>query len=299
MSHWLDLPVVQKLRSVHLLDPRASRRFWAHPGARAGLVLIALVASLAILGPFLAPFNPAQILPEGLNEDGSPVGPSAMLRLGADTMGRDELSRLLHGGKLSLGVALLATLIAVTTGLFVGVLGGYRGGVFDSAAMQVADVVSSLPFILVAITVERAVSRPSPWSLAILLGCLSWTTMARVVRTKTLETRELDYVTAARALGLSESRILLRHILPNVLGPVTVLGTTLVAQMILVESAMSFLGVGVQPPQATWGSMLHDAQDIFSIAPSLVFYPGLLIVMTVFGFNLVGEGLRDAVDPKS
>jgi peptide/nickel transport system permease protein len=279
------------------LDPRARRRLLRHRGARLGAVLVALVALVAVIGPFVAPHDPAAILPGGLLDDGTPAPPGALL-LGADTMGRDELSRLLHGGKLSLGVALIATLVATSVGLAIGVISGYRRGLFDSVAMQAADVVSSLPFLLVAITLERALSEPSPWSLALLLGGLSWTTLARVTRTKTQQVREQEHVAAARALGLGEARVLVRHVLPNVLGPAIVLGTTLVAQMILVESAMSFLGVGVQPPLSTWGTMLRDGQDVFSVAPSLVLYPGALIVMTVFGFNLLGEGLRDALDPK-
>jgi peptide/nickel transport system permease protein len=280
------------------LDVRARRRFSAHRGARLGAALVLVVGLVAALGPFVAPHDPAALLPGGLLEDGTPAPPGELM-LGADTMGRDELSRLLHGGKLSLGVALVATAIAVTLGLLVGVTSGYRRGALDSVAMQTADVLSSLPFLLVAITLERALSEPSPWSLAVLLGSLSWTTLARVTRTKTMQVRELEFVAAARALGLGEARILARHVLPNVLGPAIILGTTLVAQMILVESAMSFLGVGVQPPLSTWGTMLRDGQDAFSVAPSLVLYPGALIVMTVFGFNLLGEGLRDALDPKS
>lgn len=280
------------------LEPRARARLLAHRGARLGAALVASVSLVAVAGPFVAPHDPAALLPEGLLEDGTPAPPGT-LWLGADTLGRDELSRLLHGGTLSLGVALVATAIAIGLGLFVGVLSGSRRGVIDSASMQTADVLSSLPFLLIAITLERAIGEPSPWSLAILLGCLSWTTLARVTRTKTQQIRELDYVQAARALGFSEARILVRHVLPNVLGPAIVLGSTLVAQMILVESAMSFLGVGVQPPASTWGTMLHDGQDVLSIAPRLVLLPGALIVMTVFGFNLLGEGLRDAVDAKS
>ncbi|MBX7193548.1 MAG: ABC transporter permease subunit [Sandaracinaceae bacterium] len=280
------------------LDPRARARVDAHGGARVGAALVAFVGLVAIGGPFVAPYDPAALLPHGLLEDGTPAPPGELV-LGADTMGRDELSRLLHGGTLSLGVALVATAIAVSLGLLVGIVSGSRRGAIDSASMQAADVLSSLPFLLVAITLERAIGAPSPWSLAVLLGCLSWTTLARITRTKTMQVRELDYVLAARALGFSEARILARHVLPNVLAPAIVLGTTLVAQMILVESAMSFLGVGVQPPASTWGTMLHDGQDVLSIAPRLVLVPGAMIVMTVFGFNLLGEGLRDAVDAKS
>lgn len=281
------------------LDPRVARRFVRHRGARVGAALLGVVFAVAALGPALAPHDPATILPGGLDDEGLPAPASSELWLGGDTLGRDELSRLLHGGSLSLGVALAATAIAAALGLVVGVVSGYRGGALDAVCMQAADVTNSLPFLLVAITLERAIGHPSPWSLAVLLGCLSWTTLARVTRTKTMQVRELDFVTAARALGFGEARILLRHVLPNVLGPAIVVGTNLVAQMILVESAMSFLGVGVQPPAATWGSMLRDAEDALAFAPELTVYPGLLIVMSVFGFNLLGEGLRDALDVRA
>lgn len=263
-----------------------------------GGLLTAVVLSIAAFGPMVAPWDPDHIFPEGLLEDGTPAEPGGELTLGADTLGRDELSRVLHGGRISLSVALTATSIAVFLGLYIGVLSGYFRGRVDGALMFLVDILLSLPFLLVAIAVNRVVSNPSIWTLAVLLGCLSWTTLARVTRAKTMQVRELEYVQAARALGMSQARILLRHVLPNVLGPAIVLGTTLVASMIIVESTMSFLGVGVQPPQSTWGTMLRDAQDMMSMAPRLLFYPGVLIVATVFGFNLLGEGLRDALDPK-
>lgn len=280
------------------MDPRAWRRFRRNRGAVIGAGLVLFVLTLALFGPFLAPADPDYQSPHGLLADGTPAPPGDELLLGADTVGRDELSRLLHGGRASLLAALSATLIAVSIGLAVGVTAGYFGGRVDAAAMQGVDVLQSLPFLLIAIAVNRVVTRPSIVVLVLLLGLLSWTTLARVTRAKTMQVRELDYVQAARALGMSESRILLRHVLPNVTGPAIVIGTTLVANTILVESAMSFLGLGVPPPTSTWGTMLHDAQDMMSLAPRLVLYPGVLIVATVFGFNLLGEGLRDALDPK-
>ncbi len=261
-------------------------------------MLVICVLVLAGLGPFVAPHDPDTQFPDGLDATGAPRGPSAAHWLGTDTLGRDELSRLLHGGMLSLSVALAATAIAVALGLAIGVTAGYRRGAFDRIAMQVADVTQSIPFLLLAIAVNKVVDRPEVSTLAILLGLLSWTTLARITRAKTWQVRELEYVQAARALGMGGARIVLRHVLPNVLGPAIVIGTTLVAQMILVESAMSFLGVGVQPPTATWGSLLRDGEEMMSVSPRLVLYPGLVIVLTVFGFNLVGEGLRDALDPK-
>ncbi|AKF06476.1 Oligopeptide transport system permease protein OppC [Sandaracinus amylolyticus] len=263
-----------------------------------GLALVVFVLSTAIFGPFVAPADPDHQFAEGLLEDGTPRAPGGAMVLGADTLGRDELSRLLHGGRASLGAALSATIIAVLIGLSVGTIAGYFGGWLDSLLMQLVDVMQSLPFLLIAITVNRVVNSPSIVVLVVLLGVLSWTTLARVTRTKTMQVRELEFVQAARALGMGEWRILARHVLPNVTGPAIVIGTTLVANTILVESAMSFLGLGVPAPTSTWGTMLHDAQDMMSLAPRLVLYPGLLIVATVFGFNLVGEGLRDALDPK-
>ena len=155
-----------------------------------------------------------------------------------------------------------------------------------------------LPFLLIAIAVNRAVANPSLWSLYLLLGGLSWPALARVTRTKVMQVRALDFVTAIEALGAPTRRVLLRHVLPNVLGPAVIIGTTMVADMFVTESAMSFLGLGVQPPQASWGSMLYEGRDALGHAPHLLVLPGLLIALTVFGFNLLGEGLRDALDPK-
>lgn len=281
-----------------LSDPRAWRRFRKNKGALAGGVLVALVLLTSFVGPLLAPFDPDLILDSGLRADGSPVGPTADFLLGADNIGRDELSRLLYGGRVSLAVALGAVLIAGLWGFSAGLVSGYFRGAIDAVIIQLVNFVLSLPFLLVAIALNRVIDDPSLLTMCVLLGALSWTTLARVTRAKTLQVRELQYVEAARALGMSHARIMLRHIVPNVLGPAIVIATTLVAQMIIVESAMSFLGVGVKPPTASWGSMLRDGQEYLSSDPRLLLLPGMLIVMTVFGFNLLGEGLRDALDPK-
>lgn len=272
-------------------------RFRRNQSALTGAFLVALVLAVALFGPLFAPYPPDLQFEDALT-DGAPVAPSATYWLGADVMGRDELSRLLFGGRISLAVALSATLIALVLGVSIGLYAGWRGGLFDAIAMQIADISNSIPFLLLAIAIHRVVARPELWTLALLLGVLSWTTLARVTRAKTSSVRELDYIHAARALGVSEAAILFRHVLPNVLAPAIVLGTTLVAQMVLVESAMSFLGVGVEPPTSTWGSMLRDSESMMTFAPRLILYPGALILATVFGFNLLGEGLRDAFDPK-
>ena len=312
-----------------IADPRAWRRFKRNRGALVGLGLVGFVGAVAFVGPLLSPHDPDRIYDEGVGLDGTPSGPAAFIddappislsgpdapplgeRLGyifggarmtfvfgADNIGRDELSRLLHGGRISLSVAMGAVAIAGTLGFCAGLIGGYFRGTVDASIIQVINFVLSLPFLLVAITLNRVIDDPSLFVLCVLLGFLSWTTLARVTRAKTQQVRELEYVQAARALGMSDARIMFRHIVPNVMGPAIVIVTTLIAQMIIVESAMSFLGLGVKPPTASWGSMLRDGQEYLTHAPRLLILPAILIVMTVFGFNLLGEGLRDALDPK-
>lgn len=282
-----------------MLDPRALRRFRRNRGAVAGAVLVLCVSLLALLGPLLSPHSPELQFAAGLTDQGLPRAPGEGYLLGTDTLGRDELSRLLHGAAVSMQVAIFATGLSLLLGLLVGVFSGYFGGWLDRAAMRGVDVLLSLPFLLIAIAVNRAIANPSLWSLYVLLGSLSWPGLARVTRTKVMQVRELDFVAAVKALGAPTPRILLRHILPNVLGPAVIIGTTMVADMIVAESAMSFLGLGVQPPQASWGSMLYEGRDALAYAPHLLVLPGVLIAFTVFGFNLLGEGLRDALDPKS
>jgi peptide/nickel transport system permease protein len=282
------------------MDGRAWRRFRRNRGALIGAALVALLLFVAFVGPLLAPFDPDVMHDDAIEAaTGLPVGPGPKFLLGADQVGRDELSRLLHGGRTSLGVALLATGIGLAVGLAVGVLAGFLGGPADAAAMRAVDILLSLPFLLVAIVIHRVVDSPSLLVMCGLLGGLSWMTLARVTRAKTMQVRELEYVQAARALGMRPARVVLRHVLPNVVQPAIVIGTTLVAQMIIAESAMSFLGLGVRPPASTWGTMLYDGQTLLSYKPLLVYLPGGMIALAVFGFNLLGEGLRDALDPKA
>jgi ABC-type dipeptide/oligopeptide/nickel transport system permease subunit len=274
------------------------RSFRTNRGAIVGLVLVIGAILFAFGGPELAPRPPNEQSSEGLSDLGIPVGPSSTFWLGADALGRDELSRLLHGGRVSMQVALFATAIALALGLSLGIISGYYGGIVDGIAMRLTDTMLSLPFLLIAIAVHRAIARPGIATLYILLGCFSWPALARVTRAKVLQVKQLEFVSAARALGAHGARVLLRHVFPNVIGPAVVLGTSMVADMIIVESAMSFLGLGVQPPQASWGSMLYESRDLMTHAPHLLIAPATMIVITVFGFNLLGEGLRDALDPK-
>ncbi|MBN4049559.1 ABC transporter permease [bacterium AH-315-N03] len=283
---------------LELVDPRAWRRFKKNRGAVAGAILVIAVLLIGFVGPMLAPHPPQRIFDAGFGPDGAPISPNSMFWFGADSIGRDQLSRLLYGGRVSLSVALGAVSISGTLGFAAGLISGYFRGFIDLSLMRLVDFVLSLPFLLVAIAINRVIEDPALWTLCVLLGFLSWTTLGRVTRAKTLQARELEYVQAARALGAGHARIILRHILPNVLGPAIVIATTMIANMIIVESAMSFLGVGVKPPTASWGSMLRDGQEYLQVLPRLMLVPGALIVATVFGFNLMGEGLRDALDPK-
>jgi ABC-type dipeptide/oligopeptide/nickel transport system permease subunit len=281
-----------------MLDARALKRFRSNRGALAGALLVLGVVLAAVLGPVFAPHAPDLQFPTGLTQQGLPRAPGDGFALGTDTLGRDELSRLLHGGTVSMQVAVFATSLSLLLGLLVGVLAGYFGGWLDRVCMRAVDVLLSLPFLLIAIAVNRAVANPSLWTLYLLLGGLSWPALARITRAKVMQVRALDFIAAVQALGAPTARILLRHVLPNVLGPAVIIGTTMVADMIVAESAMSFLGLGVQPPQASWGSMLYEGRDALVHAPHLLMLPAVLIVMTVLGFNLLGEGLRDALDPK-
>ena len=283
------------------MDSRVFRRFRRNKGALVGLILVVSVTALGVFGPWLAPFDPAEQLTESLLlPNGLPAGPGVAPGhwLGGDMLARDELSRLLSGARVSMLVAYLATALAVLIGVTLGLVSGYVGGRLDNFLMRLVDVVLSMPFLLIAIVMQRVFDAPGIWTICIVLGVLSWTTLARITRAKTMEARELDYIQAARALGLRHFRILARHVLPNVIGPIIAIATIMVARMIIAESALSFLNLGVRPPTASWGSMLSESQSLLLGVPRLTLYPAALISMAVFGFNLFGEGLRDAFDPK-
>ena len=283
------------------MDSRAFRRFRRNKGALGGLVLVVAVTAVGLVGPWFAPYDPVEQFTDTLLlYNGLPAGPGAQPGhwLGGDILARDELSRLLSGARVSMLVAYLATALAVLIGVTLGLVSGYVGGRVDTLLMRLVDVVLSMPFLLIAIVMQRVWDAPGIWTICVVLGVLSWTTLARVTRAKTMEARELDYIQAARALGLRHFRILARHVLPNVIGPIIAIATILVARMIIAESALSFLGLGIRPPTASWGSMLNDSQSLLLGVPRLTLYPAVLISMAVFGFNLFGEGLRDAFDPK-
>jgi peptide/nickel transport system permease protein len=281
-------------------DGRAWRRFTRHRGALVGMCIVFFVALCAIFAPALAPHDPnVPFKARTLTSRGVPIGPEREFPLGADSLGRCELSRLLYGGRVSLAVGLAATLIVALIGTTIGVLSGYFGRWVDGTLMRVVDVLLSFPFLIVCMAINKIVARPGIWVLFLVLGVLSWTGLARQVRARTMQIRSLEFVTAARALGASHTRIIVRHVLPNVLSLVVVLCSTIVAEMIIVESVLSFLGVGVVPPTSSWGSMLQESDPYMRSVPRLLAIPATAITLTVVAFNLLGEGLRDALDPKA
>jgi len=223
-------------------------------------------------------------------------GPSAEHLLGVDQVGRDQLARLLYGGRVSLGVGFFAALIIMTVGLSLGTLAGYYGRFVDDAIMWFINTVNSMPFILLLLIVSL-LFKPNARTLTIFIGLVSWTNITRIVRGQILQVKEMEYVTAARSIGIPTWLMVMRHILPNVIPVVIIFTAQVIGNVILVESALSFLGLGVQPPTATWGNMLTRAESYFTLAPHLVLWPGLFITTTVLCLYIIGDGLRDALDP--
>ncbi|WP_018130463.1 oligopeptide ABC transporter permease [Effusibacillus pohliae] len=269
-------------------------RFSRNKLAVAGLVFILLVAVLAILAPWIAPYDPAE---QDLLKKLKP--PSAEHWLGTDDFGRDIFSRLLHGARISLSVGILTVLGWIVIGTAVGALAGYYGGKVDNILMRMVDIIIAFPDILLLIAVV-SMFKPSVANIILILILLRWTSIARLVRGEFLSLKNREFVLAAKTLGLSDVRIIFVHILPNALAPIIVASTLGIGYTILTESALSFLGLGVQPPTASWGNMLQGAQSISILmkAPWYPVAPGLMILLTVLSVNFVGDGLRDALDPR-
>jgi len=259
-----------------------------------GLSIVGLMAVAALSAPWLAPYDPAAL---NLDPKAILMPPSAAHPLGTDALGRDVLSRLLYGARVSLWVGFVSVGIAVAIGLILGLIAGYFRGLTDEIIMRGVDVMLCFPsfFLILAVV---AFLEPSLALIMVTIGLTSWMGVARLVRAETLSLRERDFVAAARLTGIRPIAIMLVHILPNALAPVLVSATLGVAGAILVESSLSFLGLGVQPPDASWGNMLMEGKDVLEIAPWLSLYPGLAILITVLGYNLLGESLRDRLDPR-
>jgi peptide/nickel transport system permease protein len=269
------------------------KRILKNKMASAGLLMIVLLCSAALLAPLLAPYSPSD---QNLLSRLQP--PSAHHWFGTDDLGRDLFTRILYGARISLTVGLIAVSILTFFGTLIGLVAGYFKGWADACLMRFVDILLCFPtFFLILMVI--AFLEPNILNVMIVIGLTSWTGLARLVRGETLSIREREYVLAARAMGISSPRILLRHILPNVASPILVSATLGVGNAILVESALSFLGLGVQPPAPSWGNILTVGKDYIHFAWWLSLFPGLAILLTVMAFNLLGEGLRDALDPRS
>ena len=268
--------------------------------ATVGVAIVGALLLFALLGPLLSSHDPYESdFVRGISPDKLPVGPSSTFWLGTDRLFRDELVRLAVGARLSLFIGIAATLIATAIGGAVGIIAGwFEGRLLDAALMRIVDIGLAFPFLLLVMALAAALDRTTPTTILLTLGLTGWLGTARIVRAKTMQLRNLDFVTASRALGQSTPGIMLRHVLPNVAGPLVVVATVSVAQMILAESVLSFLGGGIAPPSPTWGHMLFEGQDYFTAAPWISLAPGLAIMASVLGFNMLGEGLRDALDPR-
>lgn len=260
------------------------------------LGVIALFVAAAILATLLAPYNPSEQFFDGLTPEGSPLPPSARFWFGTDTNGRDQFSRLLYGAQTSLLIGIVANGIAVFIGAGLGLVAGYVRGLVGAAIMRFTDLMMAFPPLLLAIALA-AILKPGLNIVILVIALVNWVQIARVIYAETVALSEREYIEAARAMGAGTGRILLRHLLPHLVPTVIVYATLGIATTVLLESTLSFLGRGVQPPTPAWGMMIFESQSYFLNAPWLVFIPGAAILILALSFNLVGDGLRDALDP--
>jgi ABC-type dipeptide/oligopeptide/nickel transport system permease subunit len=258
-----------------------------------GVFFVVAVITAAIFAPWLAPHNPIT----GDLRNAYLVEPGSRFLLGTDTQGRDVLSRVLYGARLSLTVGVISQSVSVTLGVLLGLLAGFYGRWVDALVMRLADITLAFPTLLLLIAVAAAV-KPSLPVVFVVIGVVGWAGMARLVRGQVLVLRHSEFVLAARALGARDRRVLMRHLLPNVRTQVIIAATLGIAGAIMAEAALSFIGLGAQPPTPSWGAMVADGRDLLRVAPWISFAPGLAIGAAVLGFNLVGDGLREAYDPK-
>lgn len=294
----MNLPVSTPPQSPWLLF---WRRFRKHKMALAGIVIVLVISLLVLFAPLVAPYDPMK---QNLLNRFQP--PSAQHWLGTDDLGRDLWSRILYGGRISLTVGLLAMAVSIGLGSFIGLVSGYYGGWVDSILMRMTEIFLSIPrlFVLIALGMFlRTLDLPNMQAgsflpIALVIGALSWMGTARMVRASTLALREREFVQACRALGGSNFRILFQHVLPNVASPIIVSATLGLSGAIISESGLSYLGFGVQLPTPTWGNMLSNTQSQMTTAPWTAIFPGLMIFLVVISINYIGDGLRDALDPR-
>jgi ABC-type dipeptide/oligopeptide/nickel transport system permease subunit len=286
----LDAPETTAPRSV--LRAAIRQRWRRDPLFKLGVVLVALVIGSAILAPVVAPHDPLR--GDLANDYLAP--PSGSFLLGADAQGRDVLSRLLYGARISLMVGLISQCVALSIGVTLGMVAGYYRRGLDLLVMRAADITLAFPSLLLLIAVAAAI-RPSLALTFVIIGIVGWAGVARLVRAQVLVLSRSDYVTASRALGARDRWIMRRHLLPNVSTPVIIIATLGIAGAIMAEAALSFIGLGAQPPTPSWGAMVSEGRDLLRVAPWVSVAPGLAVGVAVLGFNLVGDGLREALDP--
>lgn len=280
-------------RLEHHMSNRA--RFWRafrrNRVALLGLIIVILMCLFALLADVVAPYDPIEP-----HYTARLQAPSAEFLLGTDELGRDLLSRLLFGARISLIIGFVAQSVAITTGIVIGMISGWYGGLVDDLLMRLADIFFAIPglmFLIVWVTIFD----PNPVSIFLALGLISWPSNARMMRSQVLHLKEMEYVLAARSLGASTPRMLLMHVLPNAIAPMIVLASLGIAGVILSESILSFLGLGIQIPTPSWGTMVNSSRGYITSAWWYAIFPGLVIMMTVLGFNFLGDGLRDALQP--
>jgi peptide/nickel transport system permease protein len=288
-----------RARATESMASLVWRRFRRHPGAVAGSIILGILV-LGIILAALSPYDPE------LSDMANRLQPPSWVHpFGTDSLGRDLLTRVLYGGRISLSVGLMVVAITLVIGVPVGAVAGYFGGWADNVLMRITDAALSLPSLLVLILLSAIlretelpfVERNNVVTIALVIGLLSWMTVARLVRATFLTIRELDFITAAHCVGVPNFRIMVRHILPNVVGPIIVESTLEVGYAIMEESGLSFLGFGIQPPTPSWGNLLSNAQEHMTKHPWLALFPGLMIFVSIISINYIGDGVRDAFDP--
>lgn len=287
------MPTQRAEASLNHSRIRALAPFTRNRGAISGAVVIVLFALVAITAPVIAPYDPTAQHPRSILEP-----PNSAHLLGTDSLGRDILSRIMYGGRISLSVGFSAVAVGLLVGATIGIAAGYFGRHIEDLIMRGVDVLMAIPGIILALTILAAIG-PSFGGVVLAIAVSSLPTYARLARSQTLYIREMDYITAARALGAGPLRIMAKHVLPNIVAILIVSATTGLGSAILTEAGLSFLGLGVPPPTPTWGGMVSEGREFIFTAPYVALIPGVFIMLTVLAFNLTGDGLRDALDPRS
>jgi peptide/nickel transport system permease protein len=265
--------------------------------ALAGAGLVALIVLVGAAAPLLTPYDPLTLYPDGLSAKGQPLPASRQFLFGTDKVGRDLFTRVIYGARITLLIGAMGSMLAVAVGVLLGSIAGYIGGWLETVIMRFTDIMLSIPKLLLALALA-AMLRPSVGIVIVVIMIANWTYVARIVYGEILSLKQQDFVLAARAVGVPSRRVLVRHLLPHLVSIIVVYTTLGISTAVGLEAALGYLGLGVPPPTPTWGTMVSEGQAAYMFAPWLVLYPGLAILLTVLGFNLLGDGLRDAIDPR-